>query len=103
MEERVAKESDLEPGALMAVSAGSYEIVLFRHSDGSFRALEDRCSHADVQLSLGTFEDGQIECMAHGARFDARSGQQLCMPAVCPVRSFEVKVVNGDVFVVLPE
>jgi len=102
MEQRVGKESDFAAGSCTAVTVGDYDIVLFRHSDGSFSALEDRCSHADVQLSAGSFESGVVECMAHGAKFDAKTGKNLCMPAVTPVQSFRVKVVNGEVVVILP-
>ena len=99
MEHRVANEVEVALGSCQAVIAGDVEIVLFRHRDGSFSALEDRCSHADVQLSQGNFEDGIIECMAHGAKFDAHTGRHLCMPAVTPVKRFEVRVRDGEVFV----
>ena len=102
MEQRVGKESDFALGSCTPVTVGDYDVVIFRHPDGSFSALEDRCSHADVQLSGGTFESGVIECMAHGAKFDAKTGKNLCMPAVTPVTSFRVKLVNGEVVVILP-
>ena len=77
-------------------------MLVFRHPDGAFSALEDRCSHAEVGLSGGTFQDGCVECPAHGARFDAVTGKQLCMPAVTPVRTFVVKEAGGQVLVVIP-
>ncbi|MCB0309634.1 MAG: non-heme iron oxygenase ferredoxin subunit [Bdellovibrionales bacterium] len=102
MEYKVARVDQVEPGSCLAVNAGDFELVLFCHADGSYSALEDCCSHADVQLSLGTFENGEIECVAHGARFDARTGKALCMPAVKAVASYQVKIVDQDIFIVLP-
>lgn len=102
MEEIIGQEGEFEVGSCKSVALADFDIVVFRHPDGSFSALEDRCSHADVALSQGAFESGTIECMAHGAKFDAKTGKNLCMPAVKPVRSFRVKVVNGNVVVILP-
>lgn len=97
----VAKESEIACGAMAALRAGGKNIVLCRAPDGTFSALEDRCSHAEVKLSGGLFDGAQVTCPAHGARFDAKTGKALCMPAVTGVKSFAVRVVNGEVIVVL--
>jgi 3-phenylpropionate/trans-cinnamate dioxygenase ferredoxin subunit len=76
-------------------------IVVF-NLDGELYALEDRCSHAEFELSAaGTFDTqaGSIECMLHGARFDIRTGTPLCGPAYAPVPRFPVKVEHGGVWV----
>ncbi len=103
MEKKVCVLSDIEKGQLKAVSVGPWDLVVFHHEDGSVSALEDRCSHANVPLSEGEFCEGKIQCIAHGARFDARTGKNLCMPAVTPVRSFPIRVNGQDVLVDLPE
>lgn len=103
MEKKICKLSDIEPGHLKAISIEEWDLVLFRHEDGSVSALEDRCSHANVPLSEGEFCAGRIQCIAHGASFDARSGRNLSMPAVTPVKSFTVRVQSEDVFIDLPE
>jgi phenylpropionate dioxygenase-like ring-hydroxylating dioxygenase large terminal subunit len=46
-------------------------IVLFRKSDGSPVALEDRCAHRSLPLSIGRVRGDLIECGYHGLRFDA--------------------------------
>jgi phenylpropionate dioxygenase-like ring-hydroxylating dioxygenase large terminal subunit len=46
-------------------------IVFFRGADGAIAALEDRCAHRHAPLSLGTVQNGQIECAYHGLRYDA--------------------------------
>jgi 3-phenylpropionate/trans-cinnamate dioxygenase ferredoxin subunit len=100
-EHLVGTVSDFREDNMLPVAVGSMNIVLFKNPDGSIVALEDRCSHADVKLSRGTFEDGEVECSAHGARFDCRTGSALCMPAIAPVRSFAVNVVENKIFVVI--
>ena len=88
---------------MKGVAAGDFEIVLVRNSAGVVTALEDRCSHAEVRLSEGFVEGNEVECAAHGARFDAATGKALCMPAVAPVPTFQVKIQGDDVIVVVPE
>ncbi|RIL10197.1 MAG: non-heme iron oxygenase ferredoxin subunit [Proteobacteria bacterium] len=98
----VAKDSDLAAEDMLAVEVDDMRVVLFKDSQGCIYALEDRCSHADVPLSEGSFSNCEVECMAHGARFDVRSGKQLCMPAVAPVKSFKVRVQEGVILLELP-
>ena len=103
MDVKVGALSDFPPATTKAVTAGDYDIVLIRNSAGVVTALIDKCSHADVRLSEGTLEGDEIECAAHGARFDTKTGKALCMPAIAPVRAFEVKISGDDILVVVPE
>lgn len=102
MDVTVGDDSALIPGAMLAAEGGGVQLVVIRALDGTLSALEDCCSHAEVQLSGGTLNDGEIECPAHGARFDVKTGRPLCLPAVRPVRTFPVKVVGGKIVVELP-
>ncbi|MFT3755140.1 MAG: non-heme iron oxygenase ferredoxin subunit [Pseudoxanthomonas sp.] len=74
-------------------------IVVF-NLDGELYALEDRCSHEEFELSAGNFdtEEGSIECILHGARFDVRDGRALCAPAYEPAVKFPVKTEHGGVW-----
>jgi len=95
---RVASASDVPPGTLRAASTDRAAVVL-ANVDGDIYALEDRCSHQDYPLSAGELEDDQLECPFHGARFDVCTGRATQLPAISPVRSFQVEVRDGDVFV----
>jgi phenylpropionate dioxygenase-like ring-hydroxylating dioxygenase large terminal subunit len=44
-------------------------IVLFRDDGGVAHALEDRCPHRNVPLSLGRVRGDELECAYHGWRF----------------------------------
>lgn len=44
-------------------------VVLLRSTDGGVIALEDRCPHRSMPLSLGTVVGDDIVCAYHGARF----------------------------------
>lgn len=45
-------------------------VVIFRDEGGVAHALEDRCPHRFVPLSLGKVRGSEIECGYHGLRFD---------------------------------
>jgi nitrite reductase/ring-hydroxylating ferredoxin subunit len=95
-----AKTSDLPPGTLLAVTLPNGESVCLVNHDGDVRALEDNCSHQDFPLSEGELlEDGTVECVWHGARFDCRSGAACAGPARTPVATYDVRVEDGTIHV----
>jgi vanillate O-demethylase monooxygenase subunit len=59
-------------------------LVLFRTADGSVAALEDRCCHRALPLSLGTLESGGLRCGYHGLLFGA-DGRCLEIPGQAKV------------------
>jgi 3-phenylpropionate/trans-cinnamate dioxygenase ferredoxin component len=64
-------------------------------TEGEVFAIHDICSHANVSLSEGEVEDGQIECWLHGSCFDLRTGKPSGLPATRPVPVYPVKI-EGD-------
>jgi phenylpropionate dioxygenase-like ring-hydroxylating dioxygenase large terminal subunit len=54
-------------------------VVLFRAKDGSAHALEDRCCHRNLPLSLGKIEGDNLRCGYHGLLFDT-SGKCIEVP-----------------------
>jgi 3-phenylpropionate/trans-cinnamate dioxygenase ferredoxin subunit len=95
---RVCSLSDLPVGRPFTAEVEDYEIILVRVGEQVY-CLEDRCSHEDFPLSHGVVEGGRIRCAAHGAEFELASGNVLKAPALVPVRTFPVKVEDGDVYV----
>ena len=85
------------------VTVGPLMVGVF-NVDGELYALEDRCSHDDGPLAEGDFEpdEGVAICPRHGSRFDIRTGRPLTLPAYVPVETFEVRVEDGVVKVVVP-
>ena len=70
-------------------------VVLYRDPDGAVHALEDRCPHRLVPLSMGTVTDKGLQCGYHGMVFGGDGacthipGQTMIPPRAC-VRSFPV-------------
>jgi 3-phenylpropionate/trans-cinnamate dioxygenase ferredoxin subunit len=96
---RVCSVDDLPPvGAVQAEIAG-LKVAVVRDSAGDIHVIDDTCSHANVSLSEGDVEDGEIECWLHGSRFDLRSGEPTGLPATSPISVYPVKINGDDVFV----
>lgn len=95
---KVATVDEIPPGGRKSVVVDDRALLVFRINN-DFYAVEDVCSHDGQPLTEGPFVDGSIECPRHGARFDVRTGRPLCMPAVEPIATFEVKISGQDVLV----
>lgn len=80
------------------VLAGEEEVLLVRDGKQVY-AVSYLCTHQDMELEGGHREGGAWVCPHHGATFDLRTGEALSMPAVEPVKVFEVRVEDGWVFV----
>ena len=61
-------------------------LVLWRDEEGTVRAVEDRCPHRGIALSIGSVADGNLRCRYHGVEVD-RDGVVLRVPAFpeCPM------------------
>jgi 3-phenylpropionate/trans-cinnamate dioxygenase ferredoxin component len=97
---RVAGEADLPPNTLLQVEVGEVKVCL-ANADGTIYAFKDNCSHRDFPLSAGAIDDGKVECAWHGARFDMASGRATQLPAIKPIRTYEVRVEGGDILIAL--
>lgn len=63
-------------------------IVLFRGKDNIPVALEDRCPHKNLPLSMGKVKKGNIECAYHGWQFN-KNGRCTMIPCHGPKESVE--------------
>src|SRR5262245_40759613 len=97
---RIGRIGDFESGIPHAVQLpDGNRLCVIREGSAVF-AIVDRCPHRDFPLSGGDLiRPHVLECPWHGAQFDYRTGQWLSGPECGDVTSFEVEVVNGDVFV----
>lgn len=97
---RVASLSDVPDGALHAVETPWGDRVCLANVDGEIRAVSDVCPHQGFPLSAGELrDDGTIECVWHGARFDCCTGAVRQGPATDDLPVYEVRVEGEDVLV----
>jgi len=101
--QRVCALSELDKGAARRVVVGEHPIALVRIDDDVY-AIGDRCSHQDISLSEGEVlcDERQLECWKHGSAFSLIDGEPESLPATKPVPVYDVRVVDGEVEVVIP-
>ena len=99
---KVARVADLPPGERLWLEFEEETVVLF-NINGRFYCIADVCTHDGAPLEDAQIEGHEVECPRHGARFDVRTGAALCLPAVSPVPTFEVKVEGPDIYIADPD
>jgi nitrite reductase/ring-hydroxylating ferredoxin subunit len=97
----VAAVGDLREGNVMRVEVDGHALCLARVKDGGFFAIDDRCTHEDIELSDGDLDGFEVECPMHGSRFDVRDGSVCGLPATIPTTTYAVDVEGDDVYVQL--
>ena len=93
----VARQNDVDPGYAIVVEPNGQRVALARLEDGSFRAIDDVCTHDGGPLGEGEIDDGEIECPRHGARFNLDTGEPVTLPAVVGVSTYPVRVEGDEV------
>jgi phenylpropionate dioxygenase-like ring-hydroxylating dioxygenase large terminal subunit len=82
-------------------------IVFFRNQNGTIIALEDRCCHRNVKLSLGFLEGENIVCGYHGWRYNNEgkcvqipSQTKLSkIPQTAEIKSYPVREFNRWIWI----
>jgi len=98
-----AKSEILIKGSMSVEVDEDLKICVVHAEDGSFFALEDKCSHENKPICGGSVEGKEITCPYHASRFDLESGKALNLPAIMPIPTFPVKIEGDDVMVGIVE
>ena len=92
------KKSEIPLGKAKSYLIGETKVVVC-NINGEYFAVDDVCTHDDGILVDGEsnlVDNEQLQCPRHGARFDVKTGQAKRMPAVAPIKTYSVKVLNND-------
>ena len=95
--QRVAKTSDIPPGAARSVLLDDQELLICNVA-GRFYAIENLCTHDGGPLDQGELSGTVVECPRHGATFDVTSGAALSLPAVLPLKTYRVDIDGDDIY-----
>ncbi|MET3496014.1 Rieske 2Fe-2S domain-containing protein [Variovorax boronicumulans] len=78
----VARSAELRPGAnIVAGFAEGRELALWRSTDGTPQAWDNRCPHRSVRFTLGRVVQDRLACAYHGWEYAAGDGQCVRIPA----------------------
>lgn len=102
----VARSASVPKGQTFAATFAGQRVALYRGAGGQVYALEDRCAHRQVPLSMGAVEGETLRCGYHAWTY--RGNGRICqipyLPEGAPrpprgVRAYPVRDAYGLVFV----
>jgi glycine betaine catabolism B len=97
----VASIGDVPPGWVLKAKVRGREMAL-ANCGGAIHAVDSVCTHACGPLGNSRLlKNGALECPWHNSLFDARTGEVIKGPARKALKSYEVRVENGDILVAL--
>ena len=100
----MAWSEELRAGKTLARRFAGEPVVLFRGKSGQVFALEDRCAHRQVPLSLGVVEGETLKCGYHGWTYNC-AGACIDVPYLgrerLPngVKAYPAREVDGLIFI----
>ena len=95
---KVANFEDIPSGEALQVETDGLTLAVVRVEDEVY-CTADICTHEQAFLSEGFCEGYDIECPLHGSIFDVRTGEVKSLPATENLKTYPVKVEDGDVLV----
>ena len=96
---RACAVKDIEPEDLIRFDHGARTFAIFRSSEDQIYCTDGLCTHESVHLEDGLVMDHIIECPKHNGQFDYRTGEARRAPACDSLRTYAVKVEDGDIFI----
>ena len=93
---KICDLSEIPNGSTKKFVINDEEITICNINNQIF-AINDNCSHDEASLQEGFIDGYEIECPMHGAKFDIRTGEVTCLPAVSPIKTYNIKINNGAI------
>lgn len=99
---QVARLDDIDRRGSRTVFVEGKEVAIFRLSDGSVHAIENRCPHKGGKLSEGMVCGAAVHCPLHDWKINLRSGR-VQEPDHGEVTVYEIEVdeATGAIYISL--
>jgi naphthalene 1,2-dioxygenase system ferredoxin subunit len=94
---KVAAVEDVPEDGTLLVDVGADPVCLY-NLGGKIYATHDTCTHGQASLADGFVDGENIECPLHQGLFHIPTGKAVGVPCKIDIRTFEVKVEDGAVF-----
>ncbi len=73
--------------------------ILLSNLGGEVYAVDGVCTHEESRLADGFMVEDRVVCQLHLSQFDLKTGAVGNPPATLPLRSYNVKIEDGGIFV----
>ena len=93
---RIGDAADVPPGKVRCMRLADRKIAVF-NENGALLAYDDYCTHVGGPLTQGTYENGVVTCLWHGAQFRVADGAPLTPPAGGRLRPYPLRVRDGAI------
>lgn len=94
---RACATDEIDEEDLTRFDHGGRTFCIYNTEKGFF-ATDGHCTHEDQHLEDGMVIGTVIECPLHQGRFDIPTGKALSAPVCVDLKTYPVKVENGDIF-----
>ena len=96
---QACRSEDIEPEDVVRFDHGGLTYAIYRSPDDEYFCTAGFCTHEQAHLADGLVIDEIIECPKHNGRFDYRTGKAKSAPACVDLRTYEVKVESGVIYI----
>ncbi len=94
----VGSSDELPVGCMKRVEIDGKR-YLIAHTESTFYAVDDLCSHEEVSLYLGCIQGEMIKCSLHGSRFSLKTGKPMEEPATEPIQTYAIRKQDNRLFI----
>ena len=95
---KACESNNVAKGELFGFDHGDKKILL-TNLEGKIYATDRICTHADADLSTGILSEEGVRCPLHLSVFNLENGSPLNPPAEKPLKTYNVKIDNNEVYV----
>jgi nitrite reductase/ring-hydroxylating ferredoxin subunit len=90
--------ADVAPNSATKIDKNGLSLAVYNLDDGYY-VTDDLCTHGPGSLSEGYIDGDSIECDFHNGVFNIKTGEVMAPPCMIPLRTYEVHVVDGKVYI----
>ncbi len=94
--EKVCLEAEVPTHMPKRVQVGGRGVLVAKQG-GTVYAVDEFCPHKNRSMRYGILFDGEIICPHHHYHFDLETGR--CKSRCAPVHTYEVRVIDGEVWI----
>ena len=98
---RVCPAGEIDEEDVIQFDQGEASYAVYNTPKGFF-ATGGLCTHEEAYLADGLVIGNVIECPLHQGRFDIPSGQAKSPPVCVNLKTYPVKLEDGQVYIRLP-
>lgn len=95
--------SELEVNEIRQVELDAREPIAIYNLDGEYFATDDTCTHGNASMAEGDIDGSEVYCPFHMGAFDIRTGEATVAPCSVPLKTYEVVIEDGCLFILMED